>query len=673
MPALSTDFPVQGVAMSSSSDYIGPESRSEGVSLPDTIAQMRSLAQRENLSAEIIIEARSALFNALTIDGENLVDIHKLNDAIAAGESLLKVLPSSHKDRFKYLDKLALTKTSRYKVNNNESDINDAVCLGRQALCLVPIDGPEFPNIRSNLAYSLSQLYKAAKRLDDLDESIRLTRDTVEATQFDTSKDYGHLLNLGARLHLRYQATGDPENNSEALAVTHQVLQLSKPGSPEHSAALLTIGTFAGNKYDKTGFWKDLEEAIILQTRCLNSSTSSSESRSQCIHNLAALYDRRFAITKNISDLKKAVGYQSQAVQAQPISNSMQSTRNHHLTIYLKMLTELARATTEVSDVERAISDAADLLKPTPKVYADLLLNLRSYGDLFSRKYELSGHPIDLHQNVTSAISFASQCNQVTDSKGEPTKYDTNTLLILYYHTGKLVVEPQGDPLVVQVVEAMHKEYLKLVKTMSSIDALIKLEKDISINVQIIIIAPRSKSTEDIAMEREEKVGYVKSLGAKTYQVRIKMIDLRIGKGPVAIAADPTQELSDSLLDCSSGSKDDLRTERRCVCQSTYCTLLTLFRWKTLIELDKKSYHSLRDQTIQGNANLPSLKLAASSSETLSNLLKDKPVERSGVLDRLAGIFVLLYQKDKVETDLLKASDMMKKSLHLRLAGVDKK
>lgn len=659
--------------MSSASNYIGPESRLEGVSLPDMIAQMRSLAQRENLPAEIIIEARSALFNALTIDGENLVDVHKLNDAIAAGESLLKVLPSSHKDRFKYLDKLGFTKTSRYKVNNNESDMNDAVCLGRQALCLVPIDGPEFPNIASNLAYSLSQIYKAAKRSDDLDESIRLTRDAVRATQFDTSKNHGHLLDLGARLHLRYQATGDPENNSEALAVTHRVLQLSKSGSPEHSAALLNMGTFAGGKYDKTGFWKDLEEAIILQKRCMDSSTSSSESRSQCIHNLAALYDRRFATTKNISDLKKAVGYQSKAVQALPISNSMQSTRGDHLTICLKMLTELARATTEVSDVERAISVAADLLNPMPKVHADLLLNLRSYGDLFSRKYELSGHPIDLYQNVKSAISFASQCNQVTGLKGEPTSYDTNTLLILYHHTGKLVVEAQDNPLVVQVIEAMHKEYLKLVKTTSFIDALIKLEKDISINVQIMIIAPRSKSIEDIRMESNEKAGYVKSLGAKTFQLRIKMIDITIGEGPVANSADPTQELSESLADCNFGSKDDLLTEQRCVCQSRYCAPLTLSRWKTLIELDKKSYHSLRKQIIQGNANLPSFKLAASSSETLSNLLKDKPVERSGVLDRLSGIFVLLYQKDKIETDLLKASDTMKESLCLRLAGVDKK
>ncbi len=634
---------------------------------------MRSFAQREDLPADIIIKARSALFNALTIDGQNLVDVHKLNDAIAAGESLLKVLPSSHKDRFEYLDKLGFIKTSRYKVNNNESDIHDAVCLGRQALCLVPTDDPEAPNIASNLAYSLSQIYKAAKRLDDLDESIRLTRDAVRATQLNTSKYHGHLSNLGARLHLRYQATGDPENNSEALAVIHQVLQLSKPGSPEHSGALLNMGTFAGDKYDKTGFWKDLEEAIILQKRCMNSSTSSSESRSQCIHNLAALYDRRFATTKNISDLKEAIGYQSKAVQALPISSSMHSIRGHHLTICLKMLTELARATTEISDVERAISDSTDLLDPMPEVYADLLLNLRSLGVLFSRKYELSGHPIDLHQNVTSAITFASQSNHVMGLKGEPTSYDINTLLRFYHHTTKLVVEPQENPLVVQVTEAMHKEYLKLVKTTSFIDALIELEKDISINVQIIIIAPRSKSSEDIRMECDEKAEYVKSLGAKTYQARIKMIDITVREGPVANSANPTQELSESLAGCSLGSKDDLLTEQRCVCQGRYCAPLTLFRRKTLIELEEKSYHSLRNQIIQGNANLPSFKFAASCSETLSNLLKDKPVERSGVLDRLSGIFFLLYQKDKVKTDLLKASETMKKSLCLRLAGVDKK
>jgi hypothetical protein len=75
------------------------------------------------------------------------------------------------------------------------------------------------------------------------------------------------------------------------------------------------------------------------------------------------------------------------------------------------MLTQLSRATTEISDVENEISEAADLVDPMPEAYADLVRNLRSYGELLSPKYELSSHPTDLHLLVMGAISFASQFN----------------------------------------------------------------------------------------------------------------------------------------------------------------------------------------------------------------------------------------------------------------------
>ena len=558
----STSSPFQEVATSSARASINPRLPLEEVGSPDALIQLRSLALREDLPVESMIELRSAFFDFLTMDGENITDVQKLNEAISAGESLIKILPPNHKACSKYSDRLGFVKASRYNASKNELDINDAISLSRQALCLISKHDSEFANVASNLAYSLSQRHKATQNLDDLDESIRLTREVVGIATSDTPENHGNLLNLGSRLYLRYQITGELENSNEALAVTHQVLQLSKSGSREHSAALLNLGVFSGGKYEKTGFWKDIEEAIRLQKSCMSTSMPYSDSRFHCTSNLGSLYYQRFTVTKNISDLKEAVHFNFQAVKALPLSDSMQSTRGHYLTIYLRMLTELARAITEASEVERAISEAADLMQPMPRVYADLILNLQSYGDLHSRKYELSGHPMDLHQNVTAALTFASQFNQVTGLKGGSTRYDTNTLLILYNHAGKLATEPQGDPLVVQVVEAMHKEYLKLVETRSFVDALIKLEKDLCINVQIVIIASRSKSVEEMKKEGDEKVEYVKSLGAKTFQLRFKFVDYTIQDRQATISADPTQELSESLANCTFGQAGGLLTDQ---------------------------------------------------------------------------------------------------------------
>jgi hypothetical protein len=163
--------------------------------------------------------------------------------------------------------------------------------------------------------------------------------------------------------------------------------------------------------HDKSDRILDLEEAIRLQKLFIDGLSPSHAFRHHCNSNIAILYCAKYAKTKDISDIQEAIRHQREAVLALPITHSLDSACGQQLTSYLRMLTQLSRATTEISDVENEISEAADLVDPMPEAYADLVRNLRSYGELLSPKYELSSHPTDLHLLVIGAISFASQFN----------------------------------------------------------------------------------------------------------------------------------------------------------------------------------------------------------------------------------------------------------------------
>jgi hypothetical protein len=538
-------------------------SRPDESELAEVIAMLGPLQHREDLPIDAKIKVRSTLFDALSWRARNIAAVPDLNDAIEAGESLLRILPSSHRDLSMYMDNIGFIKASRFQISKIQADIDDAIDLGQRALALISVGNPDWLNVANNLAYSLSARYKAMKELTDLDEAIRYTRQILQRATPHTPGYLDYLLNLGIRLHLRCEGTGDMANSDEALAVTRQLLEASTPGSREHAGALLNLAAFAKGRYDKTGFWKDLEESIRLQKLGIDGLSPSHEFRPQWNSNLAALYCTKYARTKEISDIQEAIRYEREAVMALPISNSIHSARGQHLTNYLQMLTQLARATTEISDVEHAISDAADLINPMPEVYAELVLNLRSYGELLSRKYELSSHPMDLYLLMDSAISFASQFNRFTRLKGESTSFDTNALLRLNLHAMKLAAEPQDHSVVLQMIRAMHQEYLKLVQTKSFIDALITLEKDVVINVEIVIIATHDRPWEDLEKEMKEQVEYATSLGAKSYQYRIKMVDRIVVPGPEDDSTDPVQELSKSLAGYHLGRADGSLTEER--------------------------------------------------------------------------------------------------------------
>jgi hypothetical protein len=115
--------------------------------------------------------------------------------------------------------------------------------------------------------------------------------------------------------------------------------------------------------------------------------------------------------------------------------------------------------------------------------------------------------------------------NAYARKRTETPQYDTNVLLRLVTHVMRLVAAAQDHYIVVQMSKAIHKEYCNLIRSKDFIDSLISLERDVVINIQVVVISTRNKPKEVLDQEMEDQVRFATSLGAKTVQYRVKLVD----------------------------------------------------------------------------------------------------------------------------------------------------
>lgn len=499
----------------------------------EAIATFKRVQDRGDLTLEERIFAMSSLRRLLHWRFETGKSVQDLDAAIETGERLLRTLPASHGDRAEHLDELGYLKTSRFQVKGTEADLDDAISLGREALSILSTCDQRWGQAATNLGYNLSTRCRRTGQLSDLDEAISYARQIVQVTAPNNSLYNRSLLNLAARLSSRFEKTRELADNDEATALNRQLLDRLTPGTVEYGGALFNLGVITAQRFEQTGFWRDLDEAIRLSKLGIDTIPQSHEfheKRPELLCNLASLFAKRYHRTKNLSDLREEIKFSHESVLTMPIVHSMHSPRGKALYSHLQGLGTLAGAVNAVSEIDELITQAADLMAPMPEVYAYRVVNIELYGGLLSRRYELSGRPWDLLNLLNCALTTAGEKNYYSERNGQekPAKVDTNALLRLFTPVSRLAVEAQDHSLVSQVNLAMHREYRNLVQTRGFIDALITIEKEVIINVEIVTIHSRSRSREDHENEMREQEKFAEKLGAKTYQHRVKFPELTL-------------------------------------------------------------------------------------------------------------------------------------------------
>ena len=454
-----------------------------------------------------------------------------LDDAIDAERELLQLLPLDSPQRARELALLAYLQKSRFQIHFSVQDIDDAVKLGKEAVDLVDKSDPGWANIANNLGHSFFARYQATKKPGNLDEAIAWARQLLAVAPPKTKEHNTALINLNERLTLRFEKTGSDADQDEAVELIRQLLSSTTPGTPDYATTQARMAYMLVGRFEKTGFWRDLEEAIRIQRLTVDGMAPHDVNRPEVLANLASTMEKKYSGSKEVADLKETVALYRQAVMETPGSQTSTSSRGGYFHRYLANAKKLGRVTTSLAVLDKTLEEVKELMNIMPGVCQEHI-NLWFHGDLLSRRYELSSQPDDLYAVVLSALGCAPQLKNQEPNKAEKgeTSYDVEALRALYSHVESLRMAPSDNYIMHQVSKAMHYEYCKLVEsgTKDFISALVALEKDVTINVEIVGMMWTGRSLDDMRKEIDTQLKFSETLGAKTFQTRIKMLDTSI-------------------------------------------------------------------------------------------------------------------------------------------------
>lgn len=456
--------------------------------------------------------------------------------AVEVGTSLLPLVPEENdwagSQKPQHLDKLCFMKTSLFLATDNVTQIDDAVRFGREAWkeaqTLRPWDQRRYDAL-NNLGYALSTRYKKTWQLGDLDEAIQYARLSLDPARMDPGKTITILSQLSVRLYLRFEKTGNAEDRDRAMALSEQVVLACSQDNPVRSSALSLLCQESLDKFEQTGFWRDLEEAIRLAKLAFSSLSEGDELRPQCAESVARLLTKRYGQTKDFSDLKEALDFSKQWVAMTPHRHGIRGKR---LFIHLQRLKEVAKSVFESADLDEILEQAFELLALMPEDYSHAAINRRLLVDILSRRYELSGLPSDLVPLVSQALGIGvDDVSQYEAEHGGPSLKESGCLLGLFSKVMTLAAHPLENNIVAQISGSFHQEYLKRVDELGPTRSLIDIEKNVTINAELIIVVQSFEEMDQLERKSEEMFEFAQSMGAKTCQLRVKMPFLQVTRG----------------------------------------------------------------------------------------------------------------------------------------------
>jgi len=587
-----------------------------------------------------------------------------LEEAIDAGETVLG-LQDNPELRPSDLSILGFMKTLRFQIIPVPADIDDAIKLGLEAKQVAKVSDPTWSGIVHNLGCSLSARFQSAVcggRVGDLDLAIECSREVMRASTPGTAAHSAALTNLNARLTLMERNTGDPGPSEEALRLSRQFLEKTPPEIKDHIIFQQNASRILLSRYERTNYWRDLEEAIRLKRLATDALVQGDEMKPISLINLATMMRMKYSTTNDRDDLREAVRLCREAVLICPVVQSVQSTRGQYLLQYVSDLSDWIRLSTEVSVIDKYLEEASEMVALMPDIFQEMILVLHCLGQIISRKYELSTSPLDFVQVVEQALSVAGNTNAYARKGLETPRYDTNVLLRLLTHVTSLAVAAQDHYIVVQMSKANHKEYCNLIRSKDFIDSLISLERDVVINIQVVAIGTRNKPKGVLRQELEDQARFATSLGAKTVQYRVKIVDITLQPNPNKGGAESSlSELSASLesLNLPGASKP--------MSQEKYANLL-IPAVVTVVNQARRRTELLRlaDKVNREARSSEELRSALSSLKTVTALPLGDDIALVHLLEVEVDLLLKSFSLTQDVDELIQAVTRMKQSIEIK-------
>lgn len=185
-----------------------------------------------------------------------------------------------------------LTRTERFEVDGDRTDLDAAIRLGRDVLDAVTRADIDLA-VRTNLANALNQAYHLDGATALLTEGVAVITPAVERTPSGSRR--AARLNTAGLLRANLgRALGSAPRISAAIGLGREAMELTDPGTQEFVIYSTNVANWHSDLFEMAGDREELDEAITVLGRAREGVTDGSPIEARLLFTLGVLYADRY-------------------------------------------------------------------------------------------------------------------------------------------------------------------------------------------------------------------------------------------------------------------------------------------------------------------------------------------------------------------------------------------
>jgi hypothetical protein len=369
--------------------------------------------------------------------------------------------------------------------------------------------------------------YKLWRRMGDLDEAIGHAEQAVAISPPGHDSPRAETAMLARLLDTKFTVDRDVVAITKLMKVHERILETLKPESSVYGISLSAFCDTALRKFNVTRQWRDLEDALRIAKLSLPSISKSPSDQNRLIASITSLYDAKYEATKNVSDLKEAVNYSDLGFLSLPTTPT---SYGMHLGSHLERLEKLVNRLQMSSEMEGVVRGAETYMRPVTQETPDGVRIMRCYGQILSKKYQLSAEPADLLRLLEQTINSLTPTSTAPLGPQNPFALYVSSLTPFRAKVARLAEAPSENPIVSQVKQGIWREYCS--KCQSN-DYMLALAMTATVHKTVVRVLTSNPSTLADLPDDEvlTRVRFAKSIGGNYISLSY-LLESRRGTNP---------------------------------------------------------------------------------------------------------------------------------------------
>ena len=316
------------------------------------------------------------------------------DDALAAVQQALSVMPTAHPDRPELLANRSVLLSARQARTHDPGDLAAALAATREALAGKAAGAVQRALVQTDLGSLLLARFQFAGDPDDLAQALAATQDALTQFPSDNADRFLTQANVGSILIERFRSAGDVADLDEALAILRNFRDLQGDAPEVQPIVLSNLAVALAVHFDVVGDTAELDEAVAAATTAVALARDDSPTLINALDSVSLALMTRFDHAGDQADLDGAIAAGRQAAANAPPQSPIWRSIVSKLSITLRRRFERSG---NLADIETAVTLSREAAAGEPQNGKGFATNLANNLRI---RFEHLARPTDIDECI---------------------------------------------------------------------------------------------------------------------------------------------------------------------------------------------------------------------------------------------------------------------------------